>query len=49
MIIFVYTLITNRTILHKYKENNANRQFLKSIPTLADLRVQCRLNQIKLN
>jgi len=34
--------MTNHTILHKYKENNANRQLLKS--TLADLRVQ---NQIK--
>jgi len=40
-------MMTNRTILYKYKENNANRQLLKS--TLADLRVQCRLDEIKLN
>ena len=30
-------LMTNRTIFAQYKENNANRQLLKS--TLADLRV----------
>ena len=46
-------LVTNDDKPHhftQYKENNENRQLLKSRPTLADLRVHAvRLGQIKLN